>query len=171
METKELKIEIPKGFEIDREKSTFEKIAFKKIEKQEPKTYEEVADLSIRGRDGFYISDNDNGRVCGMWSISLSANQPHIALTKEQLEWILALNKLQNVANYLNGEWKPDWQNKCWDKHYLYYSHETLTVEVGSTRAIRYSSVYFKSAQLAQKAIEILGEGEIKKALGVYKGC
>lgn len=31
METKTLKIEIPKGYEIDREKSTFENIVFKKV--------------------------------------------------------------------------------------------------------------------------------------------
>ena len=30
METKELKITIPEGYEIDKEKSTFEKIVFKK---------------------------------------------------------------------------------------------------------------------------------------------
>ena len=30
METKELKIQIPEGYEIDKEKSTFEKIVFKK---------------------------------------------------------------------------------------------------------------------------------------------
>ena len=30
METKEIKIEIPEGYEIDREKSSYEKIVFKK---------------------------------------------------------------------------------------------------------------------------------------------
>lgn len=32
METKSLKIEIPKGYEIDKEKSTFENIVFKKVD-------------------------------------------------------------------------------------------------------------------------------------------
>ena len=32
---KELKIEIPKGYEIDKEKSTFEKIVFKKIDNRQ----------------------------------------------------------------------------------------------------------------------------------------
>ena len=32
-ETKEFKIEIPKGYEVDKENSTFEKIVFKKVEK------------------------------------------------------------------------------------------------------------------------------------------
>ena len=31
METKEIKIEVPQGYEIDRQKSTFEKIVFKKV--------------------------------------------------------------------------------------------------------------------------------------------
>ncbi len=33
METKELKIQIPEGYEIDKENSTFEKIVFKKKKK------------------------------------------------------------------------------------------------------------------------------------------
>ena len=37
---KELKIKIPKGYEIDRQKSTFEKIVFKKIP-ENPKTWED----------------------------------------------------------------------------------------------------------------------------------
>lgn len=32
METKEMKIQAPEGYEIDKEKSTFEKIVFRKIE-------------------------------------------------------------------------------------------------------------------------------------------
>ena len=32
METKALKIEVPKGYEIDKEKSTFESIVFKKVD-------------------------------------------------------------------------------------------------------------------------------------------
>ena len=37
MENKELKIEVPQGYEIDKENSTFEKIVFKKVEKELPK--------------------------------------------------------------------------------------------------------------------------------------
>ena len=38
---KELKIEVPQGYEIDRQKSTFEKIIFKKIEHCKPTTWKE----------------------------------------------------------------------------------------------------------------------------------
>ena len=40
METKELKIQIPDGYEIDKEKSTFEKIVFKKKDTK-PRSWEE----------------------------------------------------------------------------------------------------------------------------------
>ena len=38
---KELKIEVPQGYKIDRQKSTFEKIVFKKIEHCKPTTWKE----------------------------------------------------------------------------------------------------------------------------------
>ena len=41
---KELKIEVPQGYEIDRQKSTFEKIIFKKIP-ENPKTWEDYCSL------------------------------------------------------------------------------------------------------------------------------
>ena len=47
METKEVKIEIPNGYEIDEENSTFECIKFKK--KQEIKTWRDLT--SVRGYD------------------------------------------------------------------------------------------------------------------------
>lgn len=58
METKEVKIEVPQGYEIDKEKSTFEKIIFKKIP-ENPKTWEEYCSLmkgkTIHYPDYYYI--------------------------------------------------------------------------------------------------------------------
>ena len=45
METKELKIQVPEGYEIDKEKSTFEKIVFKKVEKELPKSWEDLYEV------------------------------------------------------------------------------------------------------------------------------
>ena len=52
METKEVKIEIPQGYEIDKEKSTFEKIIFKKIP-ENPKTWEDYCSL-MKGEKVYY---------------------------------------------------------------------------------------------------------------------
>lgn len=48
---KELKIEIPEGYEIDKENSSFEKIVFKK--KAEVNCWED-----LKGVTGMYVSDN-----------------------------------------------------------------------------------------------------------------
>lgn len=53
MEAKEMKIQVPEGYEIDREKSTFESIVFKKVEEKDlPKRWE---DLKII--DGFFVTN------------------------------------------------------------------------------------------------------------------
>lgn len=54
METKELKVQVPEGYEIDKENSTFERIRFKPIKKDI--TYEDVCENSLFGDNGFYIS-------------------------------------------------------------------------------------------------------------------
>ena len=51
---KELKIEVPKGYEIDKENSTFECIKFKK--KQEIKTWDDLCKCGVFDGVGFYIS-------------------------------------------------------------------------------------------------------------------
>ena len=53
---KELKIIPPIGYEIDRQKSTFEKIIFKKIP-ENPKTWEEYCSL-MKGKTVYYTNCN-----------------------------------------------------------------------------------------------------------------
>lgn len=57
METKEVKIQIPEGYEIDKENSTFECIKFKSIKKNI--TYEDVCNkLFSKDKVGFYITES-----------------------------------------------------------------------------------------------------------------
>lgn len=62
MEEKELKIDTPLGYEIDREKSTFEKIIFKKVKNFRPKTWEEYHNLT-KGKECCNIDDDDCVRL------------------------------------------------------------------------------------------------------------
>lgn len=54
---KELKIIPPIGYEIDRQKSTFEKIIFKKIP-ENPKTWEDYCSL-MKGKTVYYTNCNN----------------------------------------------------------------------------------------------------------------
>ena len=91
METKEIKIEVPQGYEIDKEKSTFEKIVFKKIP-ENPKTWEEYCSL-MKGEKVYdtyydYVIIND---------FSDAHNQ---FATKERAEQFIALGQLMQLRDY-----------------------------------------------------------------------
>ena len=62
METKELKINIPEGYEIDKENSTLECIKFKPIKKYI--TYKDIcAELFKKESPGYYVDPNGSIQV------------------------------------------------------------------------------------------------------------
>lgn len=91
-----------------------------------------------------------------------SKNKGIVPTSKKQLEKILAIIKLMNVAKYLNGSWTPDWDDCSEYKFHIYSNDQKLYT--GCT-VCNSGCVYFKSYEIAQKAIEILGEDTICLAL------
>lgn len=83
--------------------------------------------------------------------------------SQRQAEKLIAINKLLNVAKYLNGGWKPDWENYDEFKYYIYISSGNINID--SIMSSFSDLVYFRSRELAQQAINILGEETIKLAL------
>lgn len=157
--SKELKIEIPEGYEIDKEKSSFEKIIFKKVKKK--LTYEQVADKLFKNKNHYYT--NEDGDVT---EASIGWHCPNVAPTEHQLEKLLAINKLMNVAYYLNGNWEPNWNDGS-QKFFMYYNTTNRDIEIDVNTYFNSGVVYFKSKEFVKQAIEILGEETIKLALGV----
>lgn len=97
MKTKELKIQIPEGYEIDKENSTFECIKFKSIKKNI--TYGDICEYLFKDKDSFYITNS--GGVNNYLSVC-SAMDKNNATNREQLKRVLALNQLLNIAEYYN---------------------------------------------------------------------
>ena len=95
METKEIKISVPEGYEIDKDNSTFECIKFKPIKKE--LTYQDVAKELFRN-GGFFTNNGDVFSTKEFEEIESKNN----ATTKKQLERVLALNQLLNIAEYYN---------------------------------------------------------------------
>lgn len=159
METKELKVTIPKGYEIDKENSTFECIKFKK---KKQSTYEDVAkELFSKGLIAYWADIDGNVHLRRM-EYSTELIEPINCVSENQAKKLLAINKLMNIAKYLNGDWKPDWNNASQAKYYLSIFNDS--VEINGTI---YNSriVYFKSEKFVKQAIEILGEDTIRLAL------
>ena len=99
METKELKIQIPEGYEIDKENSTFECIKFKLITKDI--TYEDIC-KKLFGKGYYYFGDRGEIREIVEFDDKTCADRNNAAYIK-QLNKILALNQLLNIAEYYNN--------------------------------------------------------------------
>lgn len=98
MKTKEVKIQAPEGYEIDKENSTFECIKFKSIIKKNI-TYRDICEYLFKDKDSFYITNS--GGVNNYLSVC-SAMDKNNATNRKQLKRLLALNQLLNIAEYYN---------------------------------------------------------------------
>ena len=125
MENNQLTINIPKGMEIDLEKSNLAKgiVKFKKKDI----TYEDILQVidSVKLRVSTYCIDK-----------------------------ILAISQLMNIAKYYNGDWKPDWSNIDKYKYYIIYNGGDDTYEVDYNSIYTNSNIYFKNKEDAITVID-----------------
>lgn len=163
MNEKSVIIEVPKGYEIDKEKSTFEKIVFKKKEED----YNSIAEKLFCNNCTHYITDQGDVFDCVVGVTEHVSHNPNNCTSKKQAEKLLAFNKLMNVAKYLNGDWCSNDINSNIEKHYFWLDNGCSELKIYSVTSSGggLGLIYFKSEELAQKAIEILGEETIKLAL------
>lgn len=165
MNAKELKIEAPEGYEVDWENSFMNTIRFKPIKKKI--TYQDVKEkLFPESKVSYYLGKE--GGIIQTFNIKYLSRELLLSTSQQQLQQIKALNKLMNVAKYLNGDWEPNWKNIEQYKYMYMYNYLTSKIEVQCNMYRAYLTVCFKSKELALQAIEILGEEEVKKALGIF---
>ena len=129
----EIRIQVPEGMEIDRKNSTFECIKFKPKEI----TYADISCMMVPYNYTVYT-------------------------TARHQQKCVIFRKLLEVADYLNGDWKPDWNNYNQCKYYISYSSKTRTFCIQNCWYVNPSIVCFSSKENALKAIKIIGE-ELKQ--------
>lgn len=121
-----LVIDIPKGMEVDVEKSDLKAgiIAFKKKEICYADVLSALADKGVCPAD---------------------MKVPEVIAEK-----IIALARLMTIARYYNGDWKPDWNSQEY-KHNI-----MRTSEYGITSCGNYNegAIYFKNKEDAQAVID-----------------
>ena len=99
METKEFKIEAPKGYEIDKENSTVECAKFKPKPKSKDITYKDVCNKIFKKPNGYFITGY--GEIDSFY-FEPDTFAPNSATNSKQLEKLLALNQLLNIAECYN---------------------------------------------------------------------
>jgi len=126
---KTLKIEIPNGFEIDKENSTFEQIVFKEIKKELPKTWEELKEIS-----GYY--SNMHSSIIDVGENEAIDGNQNIFATEEQAKASIALSQLSQLREVYRNGWVPDWTTFETKKYCIDFFNDKInfqTYEVSNT--------------------------------------
>lgn len=151
-EEKSFKVEIPEGYEIDKENSTFECIKFKKSKIEYPKSWEEA----LKGRilSGYYIT-----AACSqIQNYSLSKNSgkynANVFKYQEQAESALAYAQLTQLMALpcFNGDWKPKWVNGNRIKYGITFNDGKYHIESTYTRHL---FLVFQSEEKAKIFLEL----------------
>ena len=143
----QLTIDIPEGYEIDKENSTFECIKFKPIKKY--LTYKEIAE-KLNKDICFFI---EKGKIQS-YAQYASYDNPGVANSYRQIEKILAINQLMNIAKYYNRDWKPDWNNKYELKYCISFTTITNSYNIVSRAQTYLNAIHFKNQEDAQAVID-----------------
>lgn len=77
--------------------------------------------------------------------------------SEAQVKRLIAFNKLQNIAKYLNGGWKPNFK----DHSKNWYIYKDILCCVTFNYTTNQGTVYFKNADLAEEAIQLMGEDSL----------
>ena len=110
---KELKIDIPEGYEIDKENSTFEKIVFKKKHTY-PKSWEEFCENNQETNDEYFIGWDSQVMTIRIKNKDYVLDR-NLCKTKEEAEAFLALIQLKRLWH----EYVDNYSGKVDDYYYI----------------------------------------------------
>ena len=111
MEEKEIKISIPEGYEIDNEKSSFEKIVFKKKELDDVATWDDLVDKQTTAPLGSrYITTDCTISKLSIYHIIKNTDK-NVAINERVAKSMLAMAQISQLMPYYGGavtdeEWK-----------------------------------------------------------------
>lgn len=152
MDTKKLKINIPEGYEIDKEKSTFEEIVFKKIEdpfSKLPKTWEEYYKHTKNSPSYYWIDCCKNSVVTSVFTGLYNEFS-----TEERVKQYVAFGKLLQLRDY-------------WVKGYSEFRYAVYEDCLGTTICDWHGNIHypltFPTKEMTEKFVECF-EDLIKQA-------
>lgn len=121
-------------------------------EKGNPITYNDVCKSLFFDKKTYWLGNTKIGSTHKGGTCYPDINN---CTSEAQVKRLIAFNKLQNIAKYLNDGWKPNFEygNKNWyivregvDNYKIYWSD-----------IFNSGSVYFKTEELAWKAFRLMG--------------
>ena len=140
-------VEVPDGYEIDKENKNFECIKFKPIEKKLPKSWEEYCEMHEVQPGESCVND-----CCEVWE-SNDTNPRNTEFDKNLLPNVvyskafLALCQLIQLRNYYNDGWIPDYNNLSSCKYCIEVNLNKIncTVNVVNQRVLAFKTIELRN--------------------------
>lgn len=119
-----------------------------------PITYDDICKELFYKKDAWYLNHN---HIETWVQTSSNYGDQDNCTSKAQVKRLIAFNKLQNIAKYLNGGWKPNFK----DHSKNWYIYKDILCGVTFNYTTNQGTVYFKNADLAEEAIQLMGEDSL----------
>ena len=133
-----------------RQKTEHDNVPIKEEEK--PITYDDICDKFFLNKRTYWL---DNKKINHIYSDENNYNDLNNCTSMAHAKRVVAFIKLQNIAKYLNGDWKPNFDRD--DEKWNINKDGDTFIEM-YTRRLNKASVYFKSQELTKEAIRLMGE-------------
>ncbi len=122
--------------------------------KGNPITYDDICKELFLNKKTYWLG---NKKINYLYSDEYNNNDLNNCTSIAQAKHVAAFIKLQNIAKYLNEGWKPNFEvsSKKW------YIFKNICYGVTFNYTTNQGSVYFKSEDLANEAIRLMGEDSL----------
>ena len=142
MEEKHLTIQVPEGYEINEEESSFENIVFKK--KKEIKRWKDLEAI-----DGYYISNISD--ICSIYNCPKTIDKQNVYATEKQAKSALAFAQITQLLPYYEGY--IDFRYKE-DNYTVAYEPDTKDLAIVCWKYTSVSQFYFSTFEFAKEFIK-----------------
>lgn len=121
----------------------------------EPITYDDICKELFYKKDAWYLNHN---HIDTWVQTSSNYNDSDNCTSKAQVKRLIAFNKLQNIAKYLNKDWKPNFNgyNNSW-----FICSDCGEYDAKYTKYINDGTVFFQSEEDANEAIRLMGKDSL----------
>lgn len=120
-----------------------------------PITYDDICKKLFLKKRTYWLG---NKKINYLYSDEYNYNDLDNCTSIAQAKHVAAFIKLQNIAKYLNGDWKPNFDRD--DEKWNINKDGDTFIEM-YTRTLNIASVYFKSQELTKEAIRLMGEDSL----------
>ena len=120
-----------------------------------PITYDDICKKLFLKKRTYWLG---NKKINYLYSDEYNCNDLNNCTSIAQAKHVAAFIKLQNIAKYLNGDWKPNFDRD--DEKWNINKDGDTFIEM-YTRTLNKASVYFKSQELTKEAIRLMGEDSL----------